>query len=55
MGFRFKLIIDLFKPRIGWESRKKIEKEVTILREKIKIKKLGKNLGEIIDKETKKD
>jgi hypothetical protein len=38
MGFRFRLIIDLFKPRIGWESRKKIEKETIVLIEKIKKK-----------------
>jgi hypothetical protein len=36
MGLR--LIIELFKPRIGWESRKKIEKELTLLREKIRLK-----------------
>ncbi len=38
MGFKFRLIIDLFKPKIDWESRDKIEKELTVLREKIKIK-----------------
>jgi len=38
MGFKFRFIIDLFKPRIGWESRNKIEKEITLLREKIKLK-----------------
>ena len=38
MGFRLRLIIDLFRPRIGWETRDKIEKELTVLREKIKLK-----------------
>ena len=38
MGFRIRLIIDLFKPKIGWESRDKIEKDLTVLREKIKFK-----------------
>ena len=35
MGMRWRLMIDLFKPRIGWESRKKIEEELTRLREQL--------------------
>ena len=36
MEFRLMLIIDFFKPKFGWESRKKVEKEITRLREKIR-------------------
>jgi len=35
MGMRWRLMIELFKPRIGWESRKKIEDELTRLREQL--------------------
>ena len=35
MGMRWRLMIELFKPRIGWESREKIGEELTRLREKI--------------------
>jgi len=35
MGMRWRLMIKLFKPRIGWESREKIGEELTRLREKI--------------------
>ena len=35
MSYKWRLIIDLFKPRIGWESRKKIEEELTRLREQL--------------------
>jgi len=35
MGIRWRLIIELFKPRIGWESRRKIEEELTRLRNQI--------------------
>ena len=32
MGMRLRLIIDLFKPKIGWESREKIDEELTRFR-----------------------
>ena len=35
MGMRWRLMIELFKPRIGWESREKIGEKLTRLREKI--------------------
>ena len=35
MSYKWRLIIDLFKPKIGWETREKIEEEIIILREKI--------------------
>ena len=35
MGMRWRLLIELFKPRIGWESRKKIEEELTRLSEQL--------------------
>ncbi len=35
MGMRWRLMIELFKPRIDWESREKIGEELTRLREKI--------------------
>jgi len=37
MGSTLRLIIDSFIPKIGWESRKKIEKELTLQREKIRL------------------
>ena len=37
MGFRLRLIVDFFKPKFSWESRKKVEKEITRLREKIRL------------------
>jgi len=30
-----RLMVEFFKPRIGWESRKKIEEELTRLREQL--------------------
>jgi hypothetical protein len=35
MGLIWRLFIELFKPRLGWETRKKIEEELTRLREQI--------------------
>jgi len=35
MGMRWRLIIDFFKPKLGWDSREKVEKEITKLRDKI--------------------
>lgn len=37
MGFRLRILIQILKPKIGWESRKKIEKELILLREKIRL------------------
>jgi hypothetical protein len=35
MGMIWRLIIDFFKSRLDWDSRKKVEKDLTILRERI--------------------
>ena len=35
INYKWRLIIDLFKPKVGWESRKKIEEELTRLREQL--------------------
>ena len=35
MGMGWRLMIELFKPRIGWESRRKIEEVLTRLREQL--------------------
>jgi hypothetical protein len=40
------LLLEFFKPRFGWESRKKIEEELTIFREQLLDKK-----GEFTKKE----
>ena len=45
MGYKWQFIFNLFKPKIGWESRRKIGEDLTILREKITSK------GEINKKE----
>ena len=46
MGMKWRLMIELFKPRIGWESRKKIEEELTRLREQF-----SEHKGEFTKKE----
>ena len=35
MGMKLRLLIDFFKLKKGWDSRKKVEKDLTILRERI--------------------
>ncbi len=44
MGFRLRLIVDFFKPKFSWESRKKIENDLTLLREKIRLQNKFENL-----------
>lgn len=48
IGYKWRLIVHFFKPKISWETRRKIEEELTFLRKKIKSK------GEI-DKEEFED
>ena len=43
---RWKVLIELFKPRKGWESRRKIEEKLTNFREQLLDKK-----GEFTEKE----
>jgi len=35
MPYKWRLIVHFFKPKIGWETREKIEEELTRLREQL--------------------